>query len=119
MSDLKPHDLWQQEWSEPFVGNYEAFIDVHELYALFTDHKELQSQIDQLKTQLSGITQYGSVDAAELTRLRDENIVLIEAIKAIDRHVRESNHNTPAYRYFSNLCNEALAKHKQSDEKGG
>lgn len=76
MSDLKPHDLWQQEWSEPFVGNYEAFIDVHELYALFTDHKELQSQIDQLKTQLSGITQYGSVDAAEkidrLTKERDE-----------------------------------------------
>lgn len=51
MSDLKPHDLWQQEWSEPFVGNYEAFIDVHELYALFTDHKELQSQIDRLTNE--------------------------------------------------------------------
>lgn len=84
MSDLKPHDLWQQEWSEPFVGNYEAFIDVHELYALFTDHKELQSQIDQLKTQLSGITQYGSVDAAEkIDRLTKERDVYLKLIKGI------------------------------------
>lgn len=56
MSDLKPHDLWQQEWSEPFLGNYEAFIDVHELYALFTDHKELQSQIDRLERTCATLT---------------------------------------------------------------
>ena len=58
----------------------------------------LQSQIDQLKTQLSGITQYGSVDAAEkidrlertcatLTKERDEARGMLEAD-------RDSDHET-------------------------
>lgn len=70
MSDLKPHDLWQQEWSEPFVGNYEAFIDVHELYALFTDHKELQSQIDRLtkeRDEARGVAKHWRDDVCQGT----------------------------------------------------
>lgn len=52
-------------------------------FLMYPHPKELEQQLEQLKeenttllTRLSGITQYGSVDAAELERLREENALL-------------------------------------------